>query len=353
MRTTGQGLAVAAHRPRAASYASVAMPRRLPLLAVLLIGSALLLASCGGGDDDGRPMDASPPPATKADFPKPAGRTLAELRGELGPGPALAPSVSVLQRGKESRFGFALFDRSRKQISNAKVALYVADANGRDVRGPFPARFESLEVKPEFQSESVTADPDAAKSIYVAELPFERAGEYQLMGVAEFDGRLVSGDPIAVRVVEESPVPEVGEPAPRIHTPTVEDVGGAIERIDTRVPPAPDLHEVDFADALGSKPIVLVFATPALCQSRVCGPVVDIMRQVKAQYEDEAAWIHMEIFEDNELDKGFREQVRAFNLPTEPWAFTIDASGRVAARLEGAWSARELERAVQAAVNPR
>ena len=91
---------------------------------------------------------------------------------------------------------------------------------------------------------------------------------------------------------------------------------------------------------------MLLFATPALCQSRVCGPVVDIAEQVKAGYDGDAEFIHMEIYNDNELDKGFREQVLEWNLPTEPWAFTIDREGKVAARLEGAFSARELEAAL-------
>jgi hypothetical protein len=35
--------------------------------------------------------------------------------------------------------------------------------------------------------------------------------------------------------------------------------------------------------------------------------------------------------------------VRQWNLPTEPWLFAIDRNGRIAARIEGAFSARELE----------
>ena len=64
------------------------------------------------------------------------------------------------------------------------------------------------------------------------------------------------------------------------------------------------MHEVDFADVVGKKPIVLLFATPLLCQSRVCGPVVDVAEQVKAEYGDQADFIHMEIYNDNEIDKG-------------------------------------------------
>ena len=93
------------------------------------------------------------------------------------------------------------------------------------------------------------------------------------------------------------------------------------------------MHSEDLADVLGEKPVVLLFATPALCQSRVCGPVVDVTEQVKAEYGDEAAFIHMEIYEDNEFDPknpNLRPQVEAFGLPTEPWLFVIDENGEVA-----------------------
>jgi hypothetical protein len=39
----------------------------------------------------------------------------------------------------------------------------------------------------------------------------------------------------------------------------------------------------------------------------------------------------------------------AWNLPSEPWLFAVNRRGRIAARIEGAFSARELERAVAAA----
>ena len=309
------------------------------LLAALL---AVVAAGCGDSSDDGD--EAAPPPAKAEDFPDPAGKTLAELRKGLGPGPVLAPSVSLLEPG-ENRLGFGLFDRARKQIIDAPAALYVAPVSGGPVRGPFPARYESLEVKPQFESEGVKADPDAATSVYVADVKFGKPGDYEVLGVVELDDNFVAAERVAVRVVKDGPVPEVGEQAISVHTPTAADVGGDVAQIDTRVPPG-TMHDADLADVLGAKPVVLLFATPALCQSRVCGPVVDIAEQVKASYEGDAEFIHMEIYNDNELDKGFREQVIKWHLPTEPWLFTIDAEGKVAARIEGAFSARELEDAI-------
>jgi hypothetical protein len=130
----------------------------------------------------------------------------------------------------------------------------------------------------------------------------------------------------------------------------VADAAGNLASIDTRQPPARELHEVDFADELGKKPIVLLFATPLLCQSRVCGPVVDIALQLQSEYRDKADFIHMEIYNDNEVAKGARPQVGAFHLPSEPWLFTVDRHGKVAARIEGAYSASELEAAIKKAL---
>ncbi len=327
---------------------------RRAALALPALAFALLPAACGGGEDSAEaPRPAAPPqPATAADFPKPGGQTLSALRRGLDPGPVLAPSVSLLEPGK-NRFGFALFDRDRKQITNAPAAVYIAPKAGGKVRGPFPARYESLAVEREFASQSTTADPDAAQSVYVAEVPFERAGSYEVLGVARLDGRLVAAEPVypngqALAVAEQDTVPDVGDPAPRTSTDTLESVGGAVEKIDTRVPPG-TMHDENFADVVGKKPALLFFATPALCMSRVCGPVIDVAEQVKSRYEGDAVFIHQEIYKDNAIEKGFRPQVGEWGLPTEPWAFAVDRQGKVAARLEGAFSARELEEALAAA----
>ena len=110
------------------------------------------------------------------------------------------------------------------------------------------------------------------------------------------------------------------------------------------------MHDVNFADVVGKKPAVLLFATPALCQSRVCGPVVDIAEQVKAERGDEVEFIHQEIFRDNEVDKGFRPQVLRWKLPTEPWLFAVDARAAWPRGSRARTAPTELERAVDAAV---
>jgi hypothetical protein len=323
---------------------------RRAFIAAVLVACAVV-AGCGGGDED-TGANKPPPVADPAKFPATNGKTMADLLNRLGEaGPVLAPSASVLVQGK-NRFGFALFERDRAQIAEAEVALYVAPLGGGTAKGPFPARYESLEVKPQFQSRQVASDPDSAKTLYVTDLTFEKPGRYEVLGIARLDERLVAARPITpvitVGRVADDPVPRVGEPAPPIHTPTKEDVGGDVARIDTRIP-ASSMHEADFADVVGKEPAVLIFASPQLCVSKVCGPVVDIVEQVKSDHEGEAEFIHMEPYRDNTLEKGFYPQLRAWGLPTEPWLFAIDRRGNVAARFEGAFSARELEEALRKA----
>jgi hypothetical protein len=325
---------------------------RLGPIAVVILFACAVIVGCGG--DDGEEAENRPPPvADPAEFPKANGRTLAALRESLGEGgPVLAPSVLVLAMG-DNRFGFGLFERDRSQIANAEVVIYVAPVGGGPARGPYVARHESLEVQPQFQSQQSAQDPDSAQSVYVADIPFDKPGKYDVLGIARLDDRLVAampaGGPLTVMRPEDDSVPRVGEAAPRIHTPTKADVAGDVASIDTRVPPS-TMHEADFADVVGNKPVVLIFATPQLCQSRVCGPVVDIAEQVKADHDGEAEFIHMEIYRDNSIEKGFRPQLAAFGLPTEPWLFAIDRQGKIAARLEGAFSPRELEDALGKAV---
>lgn len=323
---------------------------RLPTALRTAVGLAavgLVASGCGGsGDSTGAAPAAPKPVVAAAAFPKAKGRTLPDLYGTLPEGPILAPSVSLLEKGK-NRFGFALFDASRRQISGAQVALYTARTDGTGVHGPFPARSESLKVKSAFASKTTSQDPDAATSVYVADVPFARDGKTAIVALVRLDGRLMHTSPQGVKVGAKGATPPApGDRAIAIDTDTVASAGGDLAKIDTRVPPAAELHQDNFRDVLAKKPVVLIFATPQLCQSRVCGPVVDVALQVKAQVGDKVSFIHQEVYVDNDVNKGIRPQLGAWRLASEPWVFVVDPKGIVRSRFEGAMSAEELQRAV-------
>jgi hypothetical protein len=280
--------------------------------------------------------------------PTAPGRPSARCAPRSPRAPVFAPSVSTLTKGK-NRIGFALFDTARKQVVPDAVALYVAQPDGRRLRGPYEARKESLRVKPQFQSRQTQADLDDIDTFWVADVPFPRRGRF--VGHRARLGRRRDGLDVAVRDARGTgkdgpPLP--GDEAVASDTDTVEDAGGNLAKIDTRIPPLPDLHEKSFADIVGKEPAVLAFATPQLCQTRVCGPVADVVLEVASQNED-VTFIHQEVYKDNDIQQGFREQIAEWRLPTEPWVFVVGRDGKVTERFEGAVSVRELAGAVAAA----
>lgn len=319
------------------------MSKRLLLLALSLCLAAAVLAGCGGSEDASRPAPAA------TEFPSAKGKTIGDLLHDSGAKPSklvIAPAAQTFDVG-ENRYPFGVFTLGNELVDDADVALYFAkDAKG-PVTGPLPAQVTSLEAKPAYRA-SGAGDPGEATTVYVVpKVEFDRNGPWLALAMLKGDNGLEVSRVTATPVVGASPrIPQVGQKAPVIHTPTAADVGGDMAKIDTRIPPD-QMHQVDFADVVGKKPTVLVFATPALCQSRVCGPVVDVAQQVADSYKGKADFIHMEIWKDNEISKGPRPQVQAYNLETEPWTFLVDKNGIIRDRIEGAFGVSELEEAMQ------
>lgn len=319
--------------------------RKSRSFAAALLATGLVAAGCGGdGDEEAPAAEAAAPDASA--FPSPDGRTLEEIAGQEGTESDLVvlPAGQVFHQG-ENRIGLGVFTIDRKPVTDADIALYVAKPN-KPAEGPFPAAAESLEVDAPFQSRSTATDPDAAETVYTADIELDAKGEWRILALVK-DGDSYSYTNVPSAVVGAFPdVPAEGDKAPMIETLTAEDVGGDLSKIDTRQPPS-TMHDADFSEVIGEKPIVLLFATPALCTSRVCGPVVDIAEQVKAERGGEAEFIMQEIYEDNVFDpKNLREQVKAYNLPSEPWLFVIDSDGRISTAIEGAFSEGELNAAL-------
>jgi hypothetical protein len=90
----------------------------------------------------------------------------------------------------------------------------------------------------------------------------------------------------------------------------------------------------------------VVFATPKFCESRTCGPVVDVVDAVRRRVPG-VGFIHVEIYEENNPALGVNRWVQEWKLPTEPWVFLVGRDGRIKAKFEGAVSEQELEAAVR------
>lgn len=313
----------------------------------------LLVLSFAGCGEEWHTERAAP---AASEFPAADGATVADLYERTGPGDlTVVPVGQTYEEG--NRYAFVVSTTTRKEIASADVALYFSPKDGPAL-GPYPARIESLQASPAFRSRSTGEDSEKSKALYIVDQPpFKHDGDWQVLAVVRAkDGSLssvmapgivVGYFPFGVHgfpTMAEGPL-AVGEPAPRIHTPTTSDVASAKE-LDTRVPPD-RMHEDDFADVLGHKPVILVFATPLYCQSWACGPVLDATEEARARFGDQISFIHMEIYKGNDPTAGIRPQVSAFRLRSETWLFAIDADGIVRTRLEGAWGPADVEAAAE------
>ena len=334
-----------------------------PLLALLL--PIAMLAGCGGDDPTSSPAEDRAPrgPAsgelraaldrsTKVDpaaFPSAEGKTLRELADGLdGSGTTVGLATSVLPT-PEPRLGFGVLDGENSFVY-APTVVYLARSTKAPAAGPFAAPADLLVTDPPFRSRQAASEKDPFAAVYTAKVEAKEPGTYRVLVVSNVKGDLIGAtSQIDVIAPKDDPIAAPGEKAPAVATDTVASARGDIASIDTRLPPS-DMHEVSLKDVLGKKPVALLFATPQLCQSRVCGPVVDIALQLKAKYGDRMTFIHQEVYVDNDLKKGLRPSLAAFGLPTEPWLFTIRRDGTIAARLEGSFGFTGFEQAIEAAL---
>jgi hypothetical protein len=358
----------------------------LGLLCLLACGPAVL-AGCGGGSGTSSHVNGeaesgkSAPAPPKSAFPAPEGRSLeALIREEAGgqTGYKVTTESQVFYPGM-NRYAFLVAEKERgsgqagKEIADAEAAIYLAkvpkvapgaesgagatgtggqievQALAEPAIGPFPARIESLATKPPFQGRTTTEADDVASVVYSTELDLPTEGQYRPVILIKEKGGVGQKILPSIDVGEFEKIPRPGEKAPKIQTPTAESVGGDLAKLSTRVPPDTQ-NKVNYAEVFGKEPILLLFTSPQFCQSRVCGPVVDVAQQAQQKFEGKANFIHMEIYNDNDPSKGVRPQVRQFHLPSEPWLFAINREGVVSAAIEGAFGTQLMDKTVEKVV---
>jgi hypothetical protein len=355
-------------------------------LICLLAGGSLLLAGCGGGDSTTSHVNPdaesgkSRPAPPKSAFPSAKGKTLREISEEAAQTAELkvAPEAQVFYSGP-NRYPFTIAEKldssgkTGKEVPDLEAAIYYAKvpaikpgaksksgnkgmvgkaqarALDQPAVGPFPARIESLATNPPFQGKTTTEDADIATVVYSTELNLLPGGEYRPGIMIKEKGGVGWKLLPSIKVGEYAKIPRPGDKAPLIETPTAKSVGGDLAKLTTRIPPDTQ-NKVNYAEVLGKEPILLLFATPQFCQSRVCGPVVDVAQQVQHEFEGKANFIHMEIYNENDPSQGVRPQVRRFHLPSEPWLFAINREGVVSAAIEGAFGTNLMDRTVEKVV---
>jgi hypothetical protein len=200
-------------------------------------------------------------------------------------------------------------------------------------------------------------DSGSGLGLYRLTTTFDCAGPWGMELVAT----LPSG-PVTTRAIFDvlpyGSVPAVGAPAPRSPSLTGTTPEG-IAAISTDPSPDPAMYRLSIDQAVGSgRPVWIVFATPAFCQTATCGPTLDIVKQVVPDYADRVDFIHVEPYLLQQTDGGLQplldadghlqvvQPVLDYGLPTEPYQFLVDGSGMVRASFQGIASADEIRAAL-------
>lgn len=215
---------------------------------------------------------------------------------------------------------------------------------GPDVPATFQFESEDKSIVEDVQGTWLSAT-GATLGLYVTHYTFATPGVWAV--------RLKGGDDqsmATILVADDSSVPDVGDPAPPSQTLTA-TAGADLSTISTDPDPDPAFYQLSVADAVNSgKPSVIAFATPAFCQTALCGPTMDIVKEALAGRTDVQV-VHVEPYDIAKAQAGDLVPIEAmteWNLATEPWVFVVGADGKIAASFEGIMGEDELVKAVDA-----
>ena len=292
------------------------------------VAAAGLLAACG--NDDG---------GSEATGGEGSGTTTAGEAGVVGGLSAVRFFGPYYRAGEPARVPFGLSDDEGLlpvDLAPAELSVSVRDPDAEEVASGLTAPLY---------------DDGLPRPYYAFEFTPETAGFYDIV-LDTGDGEVVT----QVQIVEAddataSALVGPGDPMPALMTPTTDDPRG-VTPICTREQVC-DLHGRTAADVLAAgEPLALLVATPAFCQTVICGPVLDVLLGVLPEVSGVTA-LHAEVFSDPENNEvpptpeDFAPVFGELGLAFEPVLYTVGADGIVRRRLDYIFGQTEIREALQ------
>ncbi len=237
------------------------------------------------------------------------------------------------QTGIDERITFALFEGVPASLVGADTVVKVAfqKPGTKVLTEPIVA---------ERKSEGIEDRP-----YYVVHHNFDVAGSWGLQ--AQVEGKKPGNAVITISDPAKVAWATPGKPLPRPQTPTPAKTLD-VKPICTRTPSPCPWHETSLDALVGNgKPSVVLLATPALCQSATCGPVLDILLKESTNIGSRANLVHVEVFKDTS-GKTLSPAFAAFQLEGEPVCYFVDKNGIVVNRFNGPFDASEARAAIAA-----
>ena len=280
-------------------------------------------------------IETEPPPSTPT--------TLAPAITNLKQNLLVAIATTDIALGP-NRFAFGVLSKKGAiRVPDLSVAFTYLDAT--------PSTVTHIE------SASFSEWPTGTAGIYVTETSFDRAGRWGVILEIMLEPGTKSVGHADFLVREKSLSPGIGDIPPSGKNRTQNDVMDLIQ-LTTAPIPDPDLYQLTIESAMDNeKPTIITFASPAFCSTATCGPQVLVLSAVKNLYKNEANFIHVDVYDnplemDGDIEKGVPSPlIKKWNLPSEPFTFVLDSSGRVSDKFQGFVTETELENALSSVLN--
>jgi len=232
------------------------------------------------------------------------------------------------EAGRSTRLAFVLQDNAREFITPKRVTLQF---------GPSQDQFTSPLVEGRVFTDAAPAPP-----YFTVDAQLAPKGTVWVQ--ATVDGKKAAVAPISI--VDARTGLHPGQPMPRVRTPSPGDSAG-VEQVCTKSGGPCPWHDVSLDQALGQgRPLAVLVATPAFCQTAVCGPVLDILLRAQPEFAERIRFVHLEVYATKptgqEISKTpLAPAVKAFGLESEPILFTVTPDGMVKDRVDGLYGVSE------------
>jgi len=247
-----------------------------------------------------------------------------------------------------SRFLYTVLDSAYRQLAAPDVPSSVA--------------FYALERDPDEPIASMEASylsSGLGRGVYRAAVDLDCVGEWGAEVTFELADGSTARERLRFEVHPAGSTPAIGALAPRSESPTASTLEAA-RLISTDADPYPAAYDSSIAEAvISGRPSIILFATPAFCQSGVCGPTVELVKSVAREYEGRLDYVNVEPYELQVTENGLQpvldrdgqlQPVAAaidYGIPVEPYLFVVDADGNVFAKFEAIVGGDELRAAIE------
>ena len=256
---------------------------------------------------------------------------------EATPTPPIVTDLQILVVSDDFAVGaprvpFVFFDGPNRTANVSSVAIQAFDLSADPPVAVWSGPAQSFK---DYEVPYWTVNP---------EIP--REGVWGLNANVTFPDGSTNDIQFAIQVNEAFAYPTIGDAAIPTDNRTTADF--ELDAISTDPDPEPSFYDMTVTEALASgQPTVIMFATPAFCQTAVCAPAVDTLRAVQEDYPEGVNYIQVEIFEDFQ-ENLVAASVQDWRLVSEPWTYVVDGDGVITGRFGGPVSPTELGDSVAA-----